>query len=290
MFESRIGIVLALVAAALAISSCGSGEDSTSAAETAASGEAAASRPARISVGEPHGRVLVGEKGRTLYIFEKEPQYQPPMCYGKCAEEWPPLLTSDQPVPVPNKGLEAGLLGSVERKDGSLQVTYAGHPLYEYARDRAGDAKGFMVMEFGGRWFVITPPGVAVTAKGAEISTGVPGGRPVLVSEEGETLYSFEKDPKGGQPTCYGSCAKAWPPLLTPGPPTPYEGRTSSKLLGTVKRRDGGLQVTYGGHPLYLYSGGEFADTKGFLRKEFGGTWYLVTPSGNELTRRADLP
>jgi len=163
MFGLRTGAVLALTAAACFCASCGSDEATT--AGSGVSGEDTPPRPARISVGAPHGRVLVSEKGRTLYIFEKDPQHQPPTCYGKCAKEWPPLLTSGPPIPLPNEEARASLLGTVERKDGSLQVTYAGHPLYEYAHDRVTEARGFMALEFGGRWFLLTAPGIAVTEK-----------------------------------------------------------------------------------------------------------------------------
>src|SRR5262249_3340848 len=73
----------------------------------------------------------------------------------------------------------------------------------------------------------------------------------VLVDSKGMTLYEFEKD-KGTESTCYGECAKYWPPLLTEGEPQPSNGADASKL-GTTERKDGTMQVTYNGRPLYLF-------------------------------------
>jgi predicted lipoprotein with Yx(FWY)xxD motif len=103
----------------------------------------------------------------------------------------------------------------------------------------------------------------------------------VLVDSKGLTLYDFHKD-KGGSSACYGSCAKVWPPLITGGEPQAGEGAMASKL-GTTKRKDGTLQVTYARHPLYTYS----ADTKPGEAKgndidSFGAEWYALEPSGEE--------
>src|SRR5690349_15556878 len=65
-------------------------------------------------------------------------------------------------------------------------------------------------------------------------------------------LYVFSAD-RTSRSACYGVCAKAWPPMLTKGAPTGGPG-VNAKLLGTTKRRDGSLQVTYNHHPLYYYS------------------------------------
>src|SRR3954463_10959055 len=73
----------------------------------------------------------------------------------------------------------------------------------------------------------------------------------VLVNGKGVTVYLFEKD-KGGKSACYGACAKVWAPVLTTGKPKATAGARSS-LLGTTKRKDGKLQITYHKHPLYTY-------------------------------------
>ena len=101
----------------------------------------------------------------------------------------------------------------------------------------------------------------------------------VLFDAKGRALYLFTRD-RTSRSRCYGECASAWPPFVTGAKPRVGTG-ASSKLLGTTKRRDGGTQVTYRGHPLYYYKG----DRKpGQILcqdvAEFGGTWLVVSPSG----------
>jgi hypothetical protein len=55
--------------------------------------------------------------------------------------------------------------------------------------------------------------------------------------------------------------------------------------LGTTKRSDGSMQVTYNGHPLYYYEGDTAAgQTTGQGSNGFGAKWWLVTPSGSAIT------
>jgi predicted lipoprotein with Yx(FWY)xxD motif len=120
----------------------------------------------------PLGSVLVAANGRTLYLFTGDTS-KASSCYGACAGAWPPLLAKGQVVT--GTGLKGSLVGTVERKDGTLQVTYAGHPLYFFARDgKAGQTKGQGSRNFGGRWFVLSPAGVKVVAKNK-----LPGGTAV---------------------------------------------------------------------------------------------------------------
>jgi predicted lipoprotein with Yx(FWY)xxD motif len=101
----------------------------------------------------------------------------------------------------------------------------------------------------------------------------------ILFDGRGRVLYSFARD-RSGSSSCYGACAKAWPPFLTKSLPRGLAGVKAS-LLGTTKRTDGTLQVTYDKHPLYYFSG----DTKpGEIKcqnvSNFGGLWLVVDPSG----------
>jgi predicted lipoprotein with Yx(FWY)xxD motif len=99
------------------------------------------------------GMVLVDSNGLTLYDFHKD-KGGASACYGACAEGWPPLITEGEPQ-VGN-GASAARLGTTERKDGSLQVTYAGHPLYTYVVDKKpGEANGNDVNAFGGQWYAL---------------------------------------------------------------------------------------------------------------------------------------
>ena len=125
-----------------------------------------------------------------------------------------------------------------------------------------------------------SPPGAE---SGAAVLTvaGAPKVGAVLVDAKGFTVYDFHKD-KGTTSSCYGACAGVWPPVLTEGAPTGGEGASASKL-GTTKRKDGSLQVTYAGHPLYTYT----ADTKpgeanGQDIDSYGAEWYALQGNGEE--------
>lgn len=119
----------------------------------------------------------------------------------------------------------------------------------------------------------------AGSASAATVSTrNVAGFGPALVDAKGWPLYSFSAD-KGTSSACYGSCATAWPPVIVKGAPT-VGGKASSLLVGTIRRRDGKLQLTYAGRPMYLWYG----DAPGAARchnvDEFGGLWQLRRASG----------
>lgn len=134
---------------------------------------------------------------------------------------------------------------------------------------------------YGGRESATTDES-APSGKAAIVSTAtVPELGKVIVDSKGFTLYDFHKD-KGGKPSCYGSCAKVWPPLTTDGEPRTSEGAMTSQL-GTVKRSDGTVQVTYAGHPLYTYvTDKKPGDAKGNDIDSFGAEWYALQPSGEE--------
>ena len=103
----------------------------------------------------------------------------------------------------------------------------------------------------------------------------------VLVDSKGLTLYDFHKD-KGGRSSCYGPCAKSWPPLLTEGKPKTGEGAATSKL-GTAQRKDGTTQVTYAGWPLYTFvEDKKPGEANGNDVDAFGAEWYALLPNGEE--------
>jgi predicted lipoprotein with Yx(FWY)xxD motif len=104
----------------------------------------------------------------------------------------------------------------------------------------------------------------------------------MLVDARGRTLYLFEKD-KGRSSTCYGACASYWPPVTTIGKPRAGLG-VHAALLGTTKRRDRKVEVTYAGHPLYLYAGDlKRGDTNGQGLDQFGAGWYVLSPAGKKI-------
>lgn len=102
------------------------------------------------------GSVLVDAEGFALYLFVPDSQ-GPSTCEGQCRATWPQLVGE----PAPGDGVDAGLLGTVENADGSIQATYNGWPLYYFASDAApGDLNGQGV---GDVWYLVDPVGDAVT-------------------------------------------------------------------------------------------------------------------------------
>jgi len=100
-----------------------------------------------------------------VYLFEKDASDKS-SCYGACAQGWPPVLTTG--TPVASAGASTSLLGTVTRTDGTIQVTYAGHPLYYYTGDtKAGAATGEDVNAFGAGWYLLDPAGKKVEKPGS---------------------------------------------------------------------------------------------------------------------------
>lgn len=127
-------------------------------AETGDDAEAARDDLADVQVGSTAlGDVLVDADGMTLYLFTNDSDGQS-ACYDDCAVAWPPLTVDAEPVA--GEAVDAGLLGTTERDDGSIQVTYDGSPLYTWASDNdPGDVSGQGVNDV---WFVLTPDGEAI--------------------------------------------------------------------------------------------------------------------------------
>ena len=106
----------------------------------------------------------------------------------------------------------------------------------------------------------------------------------ILVDSKGITLYDFVTD-KRGVSGCYGACAALWPPLITKGKPHAGRGVRAS-LLGTTKRKDGKLEVTYNHHPLYYFvTDQKPGQTTGQGVNQFGGPWWVLSPAGREIHR-----
>jgi predicted lipoprotein with Yx(FWY)xxD motif len=104
----------------------------------------------------------------------------------------------------------------------------------------------------------------------------------ILVDSRGITLYDFPPD-KAGKSTCSGACAALWPPLLTKGKPHAGLG-VKAALLGTTKRKDGKIEVTYGGHPLYYFvSDRKPGQTTGQGLNQFGAPWWVLSAAGKEI-------
>jgi predicted lipoprotein with Yx(FWY)xxD motif len=126
------------------------GDDDTAAAKTRRTGTTVTVRRSEF------GEMLFDSRRQAIYVFEKDPKGET-VCYGECAAAWPPVVTKGRPVA--GKGVDAGLLGTVERRDGTRQVTYAGKPLYYYAHEEPGEVRCHNVNLNGGFWWVVGPDG-----------------------------------------------------------------------------------------------------------------------------------
>jgi predicted lipoprotein with Yx(FWY)xxD motif len=169
--------LLALAATALVAAGCGDDDangskDAAPAAETAMKEKTqdeamkedeamAAKRGATVKVVRSQfGRVIADRRGEAFYLFDKE-KGKRSQCYGECAVAWPPVLTKGKPRA--GTGADADLLGTTKRRNGKLQATYKGHPLYYYKDDEPGRILCHNVDEFGGLWLVVNPRGEAVS-------------------------------------------------------------------------------------------------------------------------------
>jgi predicted lipoprotein with Yx(FWY)xxD motif len=105
----------------------------------------------------------------------------------------------------------------------------------------------------------------------------------ILVDSRGRTLYLFKKD-SGPKSKCFDACATNWPPLRASGKPTVGTG-VSASGVATIVRSDGRPQVTYNGHPLYLFAGdAKPGDTNGEDSDAFGAAWLALSPAGDAIT------
>jgi predicted lipoprotein with Yx(FWY)xxD motif len=169
--RTTYAFALLAVAAALAIAGCGSSDSTGSSGgyggkgETGADTTAATADPApagsvavlTVASAPKVGPVLVDSKGFTVYDFHKD-KGTTSSCYGGCAGVWPPVLTEG--APQTGEGASAAKLGTTQRKDGTTQVTYAGHALYTYAADKKpGEANGNDIDSFGAEWYALQGSG-----------------------------------------------------------------------------------------------------------------------------------
>jgi predicted lipoprotein with Yx(FWY)xxD motif len=117
------------------------------------------------------------------------------------------------------------------------------------------------------------------TAVGATVSLRSTKLGRILVNSRGHTLYLFVRD-RNGRSSCTSSCATYWPPLLSRSKPTAGAGVKAS-LLGTTRRANGSLQVTYNRHPLYTYLLDKRAgQTSGEGVRAFGAKWWALNAKG----------
>lgn len=115
------------------------------------------SGPALTAHPSPYGKAVFDGRGFVLYAFTRD--HRRSACYGECARRWPPYFAPKGTLKV-GAGVKRSLLGTVKRRNGRRQVTYAGRPLYYYVGDRSpGQILCQNVVEFAGRWLIVRPSG-----------------------------------------------------------------------------------------------------------------------------------
>jgi len=156
-----------LVLTALVLGGCGNG----SGASAQAAPKAANGQPATLGVANSDlGDILVNSEGRTLYLLQKDVGTTR-KCTGPCPTNCPPLRANGKLTE--GSSVNASLLGTTSRSDGSPQVIYNGHPLYLYAGDqKAGDTNGQSVDAFGAKWYVVSPAGNLISGTGTNSGGG----------------------------------------------------------------------------------------------------------------------
>ena len=160
--------------AALLLAACGNaGASPTTAPTTAATQPAAATAATQpeatagaeayevdLADSTKYGKYLVGEDGKTLYLFTPDTETKS-NCNGACAASWPPFTLEGSETVKGGTGV-TGTFGSITRDDGGKQVTYAGHALYYYSGDKAaGDTNGQGLFD---KWYLLGADGAAIMA------------------------------------------------------------------------------------------------------------------------------
>ncbi len=243
----------------------------------AAAQEAASERAARVALGALSLERYLADSttGLSLYRFDNDEPGES-NCEGDCLEAWPPLTTDADPIAAP--GVDADLLGTIEREDGTTQVTYDDWPLYFFAGDEEpGDVDGQGVNDV---WWLVQPDGDRLQTRVGLEELGEFG--EALVGADGFALYRFTNDERDER-TCEGECLANWPALITVDGVDAIAGDgVDADLLGTIPfdadDDDRTVQVTYDGWPLYFFAGDEEpGDVNG---QGLNDVWYLVDAEG----------
>jgi predicted lipoprotein with Yx(FWY)xxD motif len=138
---------------------------------------------------------------------------------------------------------------------------------------------------FGALAWAVVPAVSRAAATKPVVSTATTSLGRVLVDGHGHTLYLFGKD-RNGKSACSGACAAAWPPLIATTKPRAGGGAKASRV-GTTRRGDGRLQVTYNHHPVYTFvKDTKKGQTNGEGLTAFGGTWDALSAAGAKVEKR----
>jgi predicted lipoprotein with Yx(FWY)xxD motif len=157
-------LALSLSALALVAAGCGG----SSGGKQAHSKAGGASPGTRLMLHHSHFGQVIFVGRRVVYTFGPDKAGKS-TCYGVCASAWPPVTTTGAPVAA---GLDARLVGTTKRRDGSLQVTYNRHPLYFFSGDKPGKVTCQHAVMHGGIWLVLMANGMPSMAKGKMMMKG----------------------------------------------------------------------------------------------------------------------
>ncbi len=267
MFKVRNVKGLALLALTMLLATPALAQQATPAPTAAATQAPAPVVPDTVSIGlgttKVFAKFMVGTDGMTLYNFTKDTLNQS-VCYDQCAIAWPPLLVKSAAGITVAAGIP-GKFDTTARKDGTLQVTYNGQPLYYWFHDKiAGDTTGNRV----GRVWWVMPPATVYSSYDPKLGS-------ILVGPTGMTVYMFAKDTPGVS-ACTDQCATAWPPLTVKAATDIVPGVNLPGKFDVLTRADGTLQVTYNGAPLYYFNKDKaLGDTNG---EAVGKSWFTIVP------------
>lgn len=144
----------------------------------------------QVAQHDAHGAHLVDAQGRSLYVNTNDPEGGT-SCTDSCASTFPPITVEGEPTA--GEGIDAALLGTMQRPDGLSQVTYGGRPLYRFAREVAGMTAGHRA---GGVWYLVSPEAMAIGAPDPSAEAdGGEGADPMLVAElqaEGKDVFAAQ--------------------------------------------------------------------------------------------------
>src|SRR6476646_2673360 len=230
-------------------------------------------------------------------------------CCRSASPSRPGALASSRPAPTSTtgqQGFETAVSGTARRPVPPMPSRGAAanlvcDPTYGFERSRMSTkAKRLITLPAAGALLLLAALAVAGCGGGGSSSSGPPttpsgaaatvgvsneGLGNILVNSQGRTLYLFTRD-SGTMSECSGACAVNWPPLKASGKPTIGSGANAS-LTSTTSRPGGSKQVTYNGHPLYLFKGDKSpGDTNGQGLNAFGGSWYALSAAGDKVSKQ----
>jgi len=144
------------------------------------------------------GEYLADSNGKSLYVFDKDtPDHS--NCTDVCAQVWMPFVVTPGENAMVTSQLDPTMVGTTQRPDGTLQVTYNQMPLYYYSADQVpGETRGQGVQDSFGTWFLVQRDGMRLIPN--TITQPTPGETEQLISTH---RSSAEADPEYGESNSY---------------------------------------------------------------------------------------